>query len=66
MEVDDIAEVQRLLSLEPDLKNLCLDLGNLTLVDRECLGFLATCEQRNIRLKNCPGYIREWIGKEPQ
>jgi hypothetical protein len=40
-----------------------LDLREITLVDREAVSYLALCEFRGIRLRNCPPYVREWIAK---
>jgi hypothetical protein len=61
MEVDDAAELQRLLGLEPAGQTIALDLRDITLVDRDALKFLARCQAEGIALKNCPAYIREWI-----
>ena len=43
---------------------LVLDLKDLTLVDRDTVRFLESCEEDGIKLKNCPAYIREWITRE--
>jgi hypothetical protein len=40
-----------------------LDLAEVTLVDREAVRFLAACDVRGIRFRNCPGFIREWMSK---
>jgi hypothetical protein len=61
IEIDDVAELQRLLSLEASGQDVAFDLREVTLVDRDALKFLARCETENIRLANCPAYIREWI-----
>jgi len=45
-------------------RNLVLDLGNVKLVDRGAVRFLARHEARGTTLRNCPGYIREWILRE--
>jgi len=52
--------------LQSDGEGCCaiLDLKDLTLVDRDAVKFLASCEAESIKLKNCPAYIREWIGRE--
>ena len=39
------------------------DLKDLTLVDRDAVRFLKSCEAGGITLKNCPAYIREWIAR---
>ena len=40
---------------------VALDLGEVTLVDREVVRFLASLDARGVGLRNCPGYIREWM-----
>jgi hypothetical protein len=42
---------------------VALDLGEVTLVDREAVKFLATLDARGVGLRNCPGFIREWMRK---
>ena len=59
-----LAELQKLLECEAGDHNLVLDLNEVKLVDREAVGFLASCEAKNIKLANCPAYIREWIERE--
>jgi anti-anti-sigma regulatory factor len=63
IEIEDVAELQRLLALESD-RDLALDLADVTIVDREAVKFLAHCEADSIELENCPPYIREWIQRE--
>jgi hypothetical protein len=64
IEIDDVAGLQRLLSLEAVGQEVALDLRDVTLVDRETVEFLARCEVERIELENCPAYIREWIDAE--
>jgi len=64
IEIEDIAELQRLLSLEAAGQGIELDLQNITLVDRDAVKFLARWEAESIKLENCPAYIREWIDTE--
>jgi hypothetical protein len=64
IEPEDVAELQRLLGLEPSGQAMMLDLQDLTLIDRGAVKFLAKCQVENIRLENCPAYIREWIDAE--
>jgi len=42
---------------------VALDLGEVTLADREAVRFLATLDARGVGLRNCPGFIREWMRK---
>lgn len=64
IEIEDVAELQRLLSLEAAGQDIALDLQDITLVDRDAVKFLARCEAECIKLENCPAYIREWIATE--
>jgi hypothetical protein len=64
MEIEDVAELQRLLSLEQMGCRIALDLEDVRLIDRDAVKFLARCEADSIRLENCPAYIREWIAQE--
>jgi hypothetical protein len=43
---------------------LVFDLAEATLVDRAVVRFLAEREGEGAELRNCPRYIREWIGRE--
>lgn len=61
IEIEDVAELQRLLSLESAGQEIALDLREITLVDRDAVKFLSRCEAEKVRLENCPPYIREWI-----
>ena len=40
-----------------------LDLAEVTLVARDAVRFLASCDVRGIGLRNCPEFIREWMSK---
>ena len=64
IEIEDVAELRRLLALELADRNLVLDLTDVTLVDREAVKFLKQCEVDSIELENCPLYIQEWIQRE--
>jgi anti-anti-sigma regulatory factor len=41
-----------------------LDLTEVTLVGRDAVKFLAACELKGIKLRNCPAFLREWIASE--
>ncbi len=64
IEIDDVVELERLLSLESSGQSVAFDLDDITLVDREAVPFLARSEAAGIQLRNCPAYIREWIDAE--
>jgi hypothetical protein len=42
-------------------RDVVIDLGEVTLVDRPCVRFLAELE--HVTVINCPEYIRPWIGR---
>jgi hypothetical protein len=62
IEEQNVSELQQLLEAEAEVADITLDLEEVRLVDREAVKFLAACEARGIKLKNCPSYIRQWIG----
>lgn len=66
IEEQDVPELQRLLDVDGNVSDITLDLEELRLVDRQVIGFLAACEARGIKLKNCPSYVREWMGKRSE
>ncbi len=45
-------------------KRIELDLGEVTLLDRHCVSFLAEQSHDDVSLINCPAYIEPWISKE--
>ena len=64
MDSENMAEMRALFGSEPRGRRIVLDLKDLTLVDREAVRFLVSCETDSVQLKNCPAYIREWITRE--
>ncbi len=34
------------------------------LVHRDAITFLTTCDRKGVELKNCPGFVKEWIAQE--
>jgi hypothetical protein len=64
MDAENIAELKVLLGAEAKDRRMVLDLRDLTLVDRDAIGFLEHCERAGIKLGNCPAYVREWITRE--
>lgn len=61
IEREHLAELQRLIDEDGERGAITLDLGEVRLVDREAVDFLARSEANGIRLRNCPAYLREWI-----
>ncbi|HXL25952.1 MAG TPA: hypothetical protein VN952_04685 [Chthoniobacterales bacterium] len=64
VETQAIAELRRLFELQTDVRDIIVDLKDVSLVDREVMRFLARCEADGVSLENCPPYIREWIRRE--
>jgi len=64
IETPAIAELRSLFKLQTDGLHIVLDLKDVSLVDRDVLRFLVSCEADGVRLENCAPYIREWIERE--
>jgi NodT family efflux transporter outer membrane factor (OMF) lipoprotein len=45
-------------------RQVALDLGEVTLTDRDAVRFFAGLVRRGIELMNCPVYIERWISRE--
>jgi predicted metal-binding protein len=65
IEEEQVAELQKLLKIEAGGNStaVLLDLGDVRLVHRQAVKFLAECEAGGVELRNCPPYVREWIAK---
>jgi hypothetical protein len=44
--------------------DVVLELGEVSLVDREVVRFLLHCETQGIQLAHCPAYVRAWMVRE--
>jgi hypothetical protein len=64
MRREDIAELETLIKSEANSRHIVLDLKDVTLVGQDAITFLERCEADNITLKNCAGYVREWITRQ--
>ena len=64
LHAENLCDLQAQLQPDAEGRRISLDLKDLTLVDRDAVRFLERCEADSIKLKNCPGYIREWIARE--
>ena len=64
MDAENVAELKGLIESEAGGRRIVLELGDLTLVDRDAVRFLERCEADSIKLEYCPAYIREWIARE--
>jgi anti-anti-sigma regulatory factor len=63
MDADSAWRLEDLLEAERNGPVL-LDLGEVTLVARNAVRFLARVEARGTRIVNCPEYVRSWIVAE--
>ena len=58
-------EIECLLSQKPaGSSRVCLDLANVTFVDRAAMLFLCSVKARNIEIEGCPSYVSRWIDQE--
>jgi len=64
MEAENVSELETLFRSEAQPVRMILDLKELALVDQDAVNFLERCESHGMVLKNCPGYIREWISRQ--
>ena len=64
IQAEQVAELEELLGSNSSDHNVVLDLACVKLVNREAVQFLAECEAGGIELRNCAGYIREWMTQE--
>ena len=64
MDRDAIAELETLIRSEGNRRPLILDLKDVTLLGQDAITFLEQCETDGVTLKNCAGYVREWITRQ--
>lgn len=64
IDVEHLAELQRLLEMEAQDLTVVLDMKDVRLVDRNALTFLARCQADGAKLENCPAYVRESIERD--
>jgi hypothetical protein len=64
IETKAIAELMRLFELQPDRRDIVLDLKEVCLIDRDVMHFFVSCEADGVKLENCTPYIREWMERE--
>jgi len=63
LDIDHTARLQELLATVSG-DRIVLDLTDITLVDRDAVGFLARVEMAGTEIVNCPEYVRRWIVAE--
>jgi NodT family efflux transporter outer membrane factor (OMF) lipoprotein len=62
---DSLPEIERhMKDGKQDRKQVSLDLGEVTLMDRDAMRFFAGQLRRGVELMNCPVYIKHWISRE--
>jgi anti-anti-sigma regulatory factor len=61
LQEEHVRMIEELIAKETD--PVILDLAEVTLVEREVVRFLAACDVKGIGLRNCPGFIREWMSR---
>lgn len=61
---EDIPELETLIWSEAKGRRIILDLRDVTLVGQDAISFLGRCDANGIGLKNCLGYVREWIARQ--
>jgi len=58
---DHVNTLSELLGQEQ--QQVTLDLADVNLVDRHAVKLLAASESNGVELRNCPGYVREWVSR---
>ena len=61
---EQVPELLAFLRSESSPHGIVFDLEQVKLVDRDAVLFLALSETLGATLRNCSGYIREWINQE--
>ena len=64
LNAENVVQIAALIGAEKNGICIVLDLTDLRLVDSEAVKSLEKWEAESIQLKNCGGYIREWIRRE--
>jgi ABC-type transporter Mla MlaB component len=64
LNVENVAQIAAVIGAENKGTRIVLDLTDLRLVDGEAVKSLEQWEAESIVLKNCGGYIREWIRRQ--
>jgi len=64
IQAEQVPELLSLLRSESSPHEIVFDLEQVKLVDRDAVLFLALSETLGATLRNCSGYIREWITQE--
>jgi len=62
LNVENLAEIEKLIKAERKRGRIVLDLTDLISVDGEAVEFLAKCETDAIKLKNCSAWDQPILG----
>jgi hypothetical protein len=61
IEEEDLSQLKKLIAEETATEK-ALDLDEVKIVNRQVVGFLVACEAQGMGLRNCPVYVRQWMG----
>ena len=62
---ESVHEIDRLIKdVRQARREVVLDMGEVTLMDRAAVRFFARQQKRGVALVNCPVYIAHWISQE--
>jgi anti-anti-sigma regulatory factor len=64
IDAEYLEELVRIVELQPNRRNITINLRQIKLANRDAVRFFERCELDGIRLEDCPSYIREWIERE--
>ena len=64
IQAEQVPELSALLEGESPRQEIVVDLKSVRLIDRDAVRFLAQSEAAGRQLRNCSGFIREWITQE--
>ena len=64
IEANYLPELEALVKSASVDHEVVLDLGEVRLLDRDAVRFLARVEQTGTSLRNCPAFVRQWISHE--
>lgn len=62
VEADYLSKIEEIIARQSG--HITLDLGEVTLVDRDAVIYLAACKRKGIELRNSPPFLIEWISNE--
>jgi len=60
---DAIPELEHSISEARVYDKIYIDLSEVTLVDRKAIQYFSTQAGQNVKLVNCPVYLRHWIAE---